>query len=431
MAAEEAFQASLRGEAPPSRRGRWAWLAWLCASRTAVSLAFMMYAGVLPHLIQAWGMTAAEGGFVQTCFNVSYAVSLVLTGWLSDRLGARRLFLWSSAASAVAALLVAGFARSFESGALLFALLGLSQGGTYTPSIMLVAQGVAPGRRGFAIGLLLAGASLGYAGSIALSTAASQIAGYQAAFLLCGAAPLLAALAAWRSVRDRPNLVGHRRGRTAGDEAPHPRQRRWAVLLTLGYTAHCWELLGMWAWLPTFLLTFLAASSLTGALAQGLWIGIAIHLSGCLSAFTMGHASDRLGRRAVLVGLGLFGAACSFAMGWLGEAPAAALLLLGALYGFAALGDSPVLSTAITETVAPSALGSALAIRSILGFGAGGLAPLAFGLARDAAPAGLGWIVAFSCLGVGGLLAALFALRLPRQRPGAAPANLSEPGSTS
>jgi len=372
----------------------------------------MMYAGSLPELIKAWNMSAAEAGFVQTAFNVSYAVSLVLTGWLSDRLGARRVFLWSSGFTAVAGILVATLARSFESGAILFALCGLFQGGTYTPSIMLVAQGVPPERRGLSIGLLLAGASLGYAGSIAIATATSSIANYQAAFIICGSAPTLGAIAAWMGTRKSPNFIArHQTGIAFSSRSP---ERRTSSLLTLGYTAHCWELLGMWAWMPAFLLSSLATSSVAGVLAQGVWIGIAIHVSGCVSAFTMGHASDRFGRRFVLIALGLFGAICSLSIGWLGQAPSIFLLALAALYGFAALGDSPVLSTAITEAVSPKVLGSALAIRSILGFGAGGLAPLAFGAMRDTAPAGLGWIAAFSSLGVGGMLAALFAVFLPR-----------------
>lgn len=361
-------------------------------------------------------MSAAEAGFVQTTFNVSYAVSLVLTGWLSDRLGARRVFLWSSGCAAIAGILTAVFARSFESGAILFGLLGLFQGGTYTPSIMLVAQGVPSQRRGFSIGFLIAGASLGYAASIAIATAASQFASYQVAFLICGSAPVLAVVAAWKGTRSRPNFVARPHGGGSPLRGHSNPQLRSSRLLMLGYTAHCWELLGMWAWMPAFLLTFLATSSVAGVLAQGIWIGIAIHISGFFAAFTMGHASDRFGRRAVLISLGLFGAICSLSIGWFGQAPSLLLLVIASLYGFAALGDSPVLSTAITETVQPSDLGSALALRSILGFGAGGLAPLAFGAARDVAPTGFGWIAAFSCLGIGGLLAALFAILLPELR---------------
>src|SRR2546429_2770404 len=42
------------------------------------------------------------------------------------------------------------------------------------------------------------------------------------------------------------------------------------------------------------------------------------------------------------------------------------IVAVGAVYGFTALGDSPVLSTALTEAVDPAHLGAALALRSFL-----------------------------------------------------------------
>ena len=56
--------------------------------------------------------------------------------------------------------------------------------------------------------------------------------------------------------------------------------------------------------------------------------------------------------------------------------------------------------------MAPARLGSALAIRSLLGFGAGAISPWVFGVLLDRfggreAPLAWGW--AFSMLGVGGL----------------------------
>jgi MFS family permease len=128
----------------------------------------------------------------------------------------------------------------------------------------------------------------------------------------------------------------------------------------------------------------------------------------------MGSASDHFGRRNVLISLAILGAACSFTIGWLYSEPAPLVLLVAALYGFAALGDSPVLSTAMTESVPKGSLGSALALRSILGFGAGGVAPFAFGLIRDVTPASSSWASAFAILGIGGLLAAGCAMLLPR-----------------
>jgi MFS family permease len=137
---------------------------------------------------------------------------------------------------------------------------------------------------------------------------------------------------------------------------------------------------------------------------------------GLLASTTMGRLSDRLGRRTVLLALAAISAGCSFTFGWLVAWPASVVIAVGALYGFTALGDSPVLSTALTEAVRPAYLGSALALRSFVGFGAGAVAPLVFGRILDAtnapgaAPTTWGW--AFAALGVGGLLAALCAYGL-------------------
>ncbi|HSE93466.1 MAG TPA: MFS transporter, partial [Methylomirabilota bacterium] len=84
-------------------------------------------------------------------------------------------------------------------------------------------------------------------------------------------------------------------------------------------------------------------------------------------------------------------------------------------------GDSPVLSTAFTEAVSPAYLGAALALRSLLGFGAGAIAPLVFGAVLDwtnppgVAPTAWGW--AFVVLGLGGLGATMCAWGVTLRRP--------------
>lgn len=401
------------------------WLLALCVSRFGASLAFMVHAGTLSATLLAWGMSGGEAGGIQTSFNIGYALSLVLSSWFADTLGAKRVFLWSNWASAAAGLAFALFARSPDSAFWLFGLLGLTQGGTYAPSIMLVAQGVATDRRGAAVGWLLGAGSLGYFASIALAADLSERVGYEAAFLVCGVGPLLAALVVTPGLRGQPNRVIGARQRGLRDAFGFLSDRR-SLLLTAGYTAHAWELLGMWAWLPAFLTVVLAASD--GAALPGLWIAGAIHLSGCLSSLTMGRASDRLGRRAVLVAMGAMGAVCSLSIGWMETLPVWLILPMAALYGFSALGDSPVLSTAMTEATPPGSLGAALALRSILGFGAGGVAPLAVGLALDGAGsgggavagsgwAGSGWGWGFALLGIGGVTATLCAALLAPDRP--------------
>jgi MFS family permease len=185
---------------------------------------------------------------------------------------------------------------------------------------------------------------------------------------------------------------------------------------------HSWELLGMWAWTPAFIAAALAVHGTTLERAAGLGAALSalFHVMGIVASTVGGALSDRWGRTAVIAGMMLVSSACSFGFGWMLAAPLLLIVAVGSVYGFSALGDSSVYSTGITETVRPERLGSALAVRSLLGFGAGAVAPLVFGWVldlyggRSASVAGWGW--AFSALGVGGMLG-LFSMLWLRTMP--------------
>jgi len=176
---------------------------------------------------------------------------------------------------------------------------------------------------------------------------------------------------------------------------------------------HCWELFGMWAWAPAFLIASLGDRFALGAVGLGIAIAVALHLSAFFASFSLGQASDRYGRRAVLLAVAAVGTLCSFGFGWSGELAAPVLLGFAAVYGFAALGDSSVLSTAMSEAVPAAYLGRALALRSILGIGIGAAAPAAFGAVLDRAAPDQAWGWAFALLGLGGGLATVCAALLP------------------
>jgi MFS family permease len=380
----------------------------------------MTYSGTLPLLRGAWDMSGAAAGSIATLSQLAYAVSLMLFSWLADRIGARRVFMISGAASAVTALVFALFARSYASGAALYPLVSLASGGTYTTMLMLLADRYPPARRGAAVGWFIASMSLGYALSLALTGLVLPLGGYPLAFLVTAAGSVVGMGLAALALRGTPNVVHRRReGHAFGAEVLRNRE---TMLLIGGYTAHSWELLGMWAWAPAFLAASFALSGVQAleAVQLGAYAAASFSVMGLIASSSMGRLSDRLGRRAVLIACAGASTLCSFAWGWMVTWPAAAVLLVGAVYGFSALGDSPVLSTAVTETVKPAYLGAALALRSLLGFGAGALAPLAFGAILDAAnPAratATDWGWPFVALGAGGLVATVCAWRLPRAR---------------
>jgi len=394
------------------------WLLALCLARAAMMAMFMTYAAVLPVLLSAWDMSATMAGSISTGFQAGYAVSLVFFSALADRIGARRVFVWSSWLTAASGLLFAVLARSYVSGLVLYTIVAVANGGTYTTAIMLLADRYPPARRGAAVGWLIASSSLGYALSLVLSGAALAWGGYPAAFFASACGPVVGALIVAVALRNTPNLVHARRPESRFGSAVLKNPR--AMRLVAGYTFHSWELLGMWAWVPAFLAAafVVSGSGSVRAVELSAYVSASFHVMGLVASSSMGGLSDRLGRRAVLVGLAASSTACSFAFGWLIGWPMALLFAVGAVYAFTALGDSPVLSTAFTEAVPPAYLGAGLALRSLLGFGAGAVAPLAFGAVLDATnPAGVtptAWGWAFVTLGLGGLGATWAALGLAR-----------------
>lgn len=387
-----------------------AWLAGICASRVFNGLVFMSYAAAIPLLQREWEMSGAQAGAISSGFQLGYAVSLVACSSLADRVSPKKVYLWSLFLGGVSALCFALFSRDFLSGLLLYSAAGLALGGSYTTGVMIIADQFVPSSRGMAVGCFIASTSCGYALSLLLSGWALPWGGYKLSFLLTCSGPLAGWALAFLTLRTtRVEAAGRREGERFTREVLHNRR---AMLLIWGYTFHNWELQGMWSWTPAFLTAcvFTAGTAQVQAAGSGAQMTSLFHVMGLVSSFSMGALSDRMGRRKVMLAMAGLSTVCSFIFGWSIGLPMAVVLSLGGLYAFSSLGDSPVLSAALTESVKSSYLGSALGLRSLMGFGAGAVAPLVFGAILDwTNPGARGsyetWGWAFSALGLGGAAA--------------------------
>jgi MFS family permease len=402
-----------REENAPALRGKFdPWLAGICASRLCNGLVFMTYGAALPVLQREWGMSGVQAGSISSAFQLGYAVSLVVLSSMADRIGARTVYLRSQIAAGICSLAFAFLARGFVSGLALFTLVGITLGGTYTTGVMIIADQYLPARRGMAVGCFIASTSCGYALSLAISGLALPIGGYRLSFLLTCVGPILGWLLAWMTLRRTPGSITERRpGQRFTTEVLGNRP---AMLLIFGYTFHNWELLGMWSWTPAFLAACLAMAGSGGiqAAGAGAQITALFHVMGLIASLSMGTLSDRLGRTQMMLVLASGSMICSFLFGWTAGLPLLVIMTIGILYAFSSLGDSPILSAALTEVMEPAYLGTALGLRSLLGFGGAAISPLAFGAVLDwTNPAAAGqhqyttWGWAFSVLGLGGVAA--------------------------
>ena len=396
------------------------WLAGLCSARAFSQIITMTYAAALPVLQREWDMSAAQAGAVSSGFHIGYGVSLLFISTLADRYGSKRLYLGSMITGALFTAAFALWADSYLSALILYTLVALFIGGSYTTGLMILSDRYPVRRRGMATGFYIASSSFGYMISLALSGFALPLGGYRLSFYVTCAATILGAVLSVLTLAGTTIPITPRQPRQSFTK--EVLSNRPAMLLIAAYTFHAWELLGMWAWAPAFLAACLirGGTGVLDAAGHGAYLVAVFHMAGMAASSSMGSLSDRLGRARVIMVLAGLSALCSFTFGWSIEWPFLAVMVLGVFYAFTAIGDSPVLSAALTEVVNPSYLGSAFGIRSMLGFGAGAFAPVVFGAVLDWTNPGGGpytaWGWAFVSLGVPGLGAVWAATRLHRFR---------------
>jgi MFS family permease len=267
-----------------------------------------------------------------------------------------------------------------------------------------------------------AGSSAGYALCLGVAGLALKFTGWRGALAIVACLPVFSWLLGFYVLRGTQNLVHPRpSGESLLASLPLVLKNKKGMLSIWSYTFHNWELLGLWAWLPAFLTAALVfhGNDVQGSSSIALMLAGLTYLANVLGSITGGTMADRWGRTRTILLWSCVSLALSFSIGWLIALPVALLVALACLYNFAGIADSSTHSTVLAESVRPHYLGVAYAVRSVVGFGAGVVSPVAFGWALDlfggktsAEP--LGWGIAWMTLGLGGLLGPVATWKLKR-----------------
>jgi len=306
----------------------------ICFSRTFMTLVFLTYAAALPVIQREWGMSGTEAGAISSSFRIGYAVSLFIFSILADKIGAKPLYLGSMSTGAIFSLTFAFFARDYLTALLLYTLVAVALGGTYTTGIIILADQYPIQKRGMAIGFFIASSSFGYALSLLLSGIAIPIGGYKLSFLLTCFGPTIGAILSWAVLLKIKVSVEKRQKEQRF--AREVLKNQAAIFLIFSYSLHNWELLGMWSWTPAFLSACLIMSGSEGLKAAGIssYISASFHLLGLLASFSMGMMSDRFNRAHVIFALSVLSATCSFIFGWSIGLPMVIIVCIGLIYAF-------------------------------------------------------------------------------------------------
>ncbi|MBW1786584.1 MAG: MFS transporter [Deltaproteobacteria bacterium] len=151
------------------KRFHWAWvILGTCFFNLFVNYSIRLgYGLVLPEMIRDLGLSRTAGGTIYNAYLFSYLTLTPLSGFLTDRLGGRRVITVGALILGIGVLFM-GAADSMWTACLAYAIAGIGATGMWTPIITIVQRWFSSHRRGLALGILSTGYGLGFAAMGAL-----------------------------------------------------------------------------------------------------------------------------------------------------------------------------------------------------------------------------------------------------------------------
>jgi MFS family permease len=353
---------------------------------------------VVPQLRAEWALGDNEAAWLTIAVQLGFVAGAVLSALLTlPDVVSPRLVLLVGALGAAAANLLLAVADGPALAIPLRAATGFFLAGVYPPALKLMATWFREGR-GTALGILVGALTLGSAAPHLLN----GLGGLDWKIVVYVTSALTAAggAGAYLGVREGPFRFPT--ARLDLRQAPLVFRNRGVRLASLGYFGHMWELYAMWSW---FLVFFTAEVS---AGRDAAYATFAVVGAGALGCWAGGVLGDRWGRPQTTAAAMAVSGACALLIGLAAEGPAALVLALGLVWGFAVVADSAQFSTIVSELAHQAYVGTALTLQLAIGFTLTVATIWLIPVLADA----VGWRWAFAFLAPGPALGALSMLRL-------------------
>lgn len=255
-----------------------------------------------PYFAPEFHLSSQQIGFLASVVSVTWALSGLLFGALSDRFG-RRVVLIPGVLLFSALSWLSGVAHSFEQLLLIRALMGAAEGPCWAVINAITEESSGPSRRGRNVGLVVsAGALVGLCAAPILTTQVASRWGWRWGFFVTGVPGMIMAILIWKFVRE-PKRAGEE-----GQGHGRPSLRGYfSILRYRNVWLCCAGAGGFISWL--FLQNVFAPLYITEVMHQpGTTAGFLLGAAG-LGSFFIGlifpGLSDRWGRKPTLLFLAL------------------------------------------------------------------------------------------------------------------------------
>ncbi len=358
--------------------------ALMCAAQVGILLDAFTFATLIRTFEAEWDLSKAQQGWISGIYYVAYVPSVPVFMALTDRLDARRIFLFGSLLIAFAAVGFALFAEGFWSALAFRALTGIGFAAAYMPGLRVLVDRFEGPWEARAIACYTSSWSLGTAVSYLVAGIVGETFGWQAAFAVGGAGALLAFLLVWLCLGPK-KPTGMEAPTRLLDFTPVFRNRA-AMGYVFSYAAHTWELLAFRAWLVAFLVFSLTqqpeppSSSLAAWFAEPPRIATLSAIVAMLSSIFGNELAMRLGRVRVIVVIQVTTGLLACVIGFLGALPYLLVAGLTVFYALMVQADSGSLTAGLMGVAEQGRRGATLAVYQVIGFVGGFTGPILVGI---------------------------------------------------
>ena len=273
---------------------------------------------LMPNFTRAFSISPAAASLSLSAATAVLAVAMIFAGTLSDALG-RKTVMMASLAAAAAATLAASFSPNWTTFVALRALTGLALSGVPAVAMAYLVEEMDRSAIGLAMGLYIAGNTVGGLGGRLATAAFAEAGGWRRALVLIGLISLACAVAfAFALPKERrvPLKTGRALLPTVAMHFSDPGMRSLFAMgfLLMGAFVTTYNYVGFRLEAPPFLLSQTAIGFVYG-----------IYLIGMVASPAMGALAGRYGRRRII----------GFAIAFM---PIGVLLTLPESLGFTILG---------------------------------------------------------------------------------------------
>ncbi|MCI3952825.1 MAG: transporter, partial [Burkholderiales bacterium] len=164
----------------------------VCGAQVLAQIGAYFWPALLPSMIPLWGLTNSEAGWITGIFYAAYLVSVPVLVTLTDRVDAKRVYLFGVACTIVGHVAFGLYADGFWSALATRALAGMGWAGTYMTGLKLLADRVDAKLMSRAVSGHAAGVGVSGALSFWCASLLADAYGWQTAFVVAGLSAALA-----------------------------------------------------------------------------------------------------------------------------------------------------------------------------------------------------------------------------------------------